>query len=353
MNTISIDILRIIDANMNRMSEGLRVLEEFARLSLNDAVLTQQLKDMRHEILLVASHLQEQLIQARDSEGDVGAGMEVPGEEKTRDNQTIIVANARRVQESLRVMEELAKKPGIGLKSDKYRQARFALYAMEKELFSRMLRQDKMKNLKGLYVIIDTAALGKRDPVEVTSQAIQGGAQAIQLRDKGLGKKELIKIAQQLQTLCSEHGILFIVNDYLDVALAVDTDGLHIGEDDLPVDAARRLLPTDKVLGCSARTVDEAKKACSEGADYLGVGAMYATSTRESSEVVGTERLKEIRKAVDLPLVAIGGINKDNVKNVMEAGAVAVSVINAVMGTTDIKRATRQLVKIIEGVHRG
>jgi len=150
-----IETLRIIDASLNRIGEGLRLLEEMARLTLNDAILTQQLKNMRHEMTRCDEHLQSQLLQARNSEGDVGVDMEVAGEEKQRDIPITIVANARRVQESLRVMEEMAKVPGLGLDTEKFKKARFALYTIEKTLLSRVLRQDKIKRLFGLYVIID------------------------------------------------------------------------------------------------------------------------------------------------------------------------------------------------------
>jgi thiamine-phosphate pyrophosphorylase len=270
------------------------------------------------------------------------------GEDKTRDLPEAIAANARRVQESLRVMEEMAKAPGLSLDSDEYRKARFELYTIEKGLLSRMLRKDKVKRLAGLYVIVDTAWLKGRSHSEVASQAIRGGARVIQLRCKEKSIKEFLDIAGDLKKLCSKNNVLFIVNDSLEVALAVGADGLHIGQDDLPVETARRLLPIDKILGCSARTVDEARIARSQGADYLGVGAMYATTSKEAAEVVGPERLREIRQAVDLPIVAIGGINKSNLRAVMKAGADAAAVISAVMGAEDVEGAVRQLVKIIE-----
>jgi thiamine-phosphate pyrophosphorylase len=351
MESIPVDTLRIIDANLNRIGEGLRVLEEMARMSLNDTSLTQQLKNMRHEIGQVDAELQPRLLRARDSEGDVGADMEVPGEERQRDMPSIIAANARRVQEALRVMEEIARTPGLNLDTEKYRRTRFSLYTVEKRLLSGMLRQDKIERLKGLYVIVDTAALKGRSHVEVAAQAIRGGVKVIQLRDKEHRKKELLAMAQEMKDLCSEQEALFIMNDYLDIALAVDADGLHLGPDDLPVATARRLLPIDKILGCSARTVEKATVAQSEGADYIGVGAMYPTTTKERAEVVGPGRLKEIRKAVARPLVAIGGINKDNVREVMGAGADAVGVISAILGAGDVEGETRQLVNIIEGEH--
>lgn len=348
MEKIPGETLRIIDANLNRTGEGLRVLEEFARLMLDDTELTQQLKNLRHEVVQCDWPWQQQLLQARDSEGDIGADMEVPGEGQ-REIPAAIVANARRVQESLRVMEEMGKIPGLALDSGKYKQARFALYTIERELLFRVLRQEKIKRLSGLYVIVDTMALGERSHVEVAAQAIRGGARVIQLRDKEHGKKELLSMAGEMKTRCAEQGALFIMNDYLDITLAVDADGLHVGQDDLPVKLARRLLPADKILGCSARTVEAATAAQADGADYIAVGAMYATSSKEAAEVVGPERLRQIRQAVTPPLVAIGGINRDNISEVLAAGAASVAAISAVLGAGDVVEASRRMVDRIEG----
>jgi thiamine-phosphate pyrophosphorylase len=345
--------LRIIDANINRIGEGLRVLEEFARLSLNDALLSGKLKNLRHKILHIDDKLQQQLIGARDAAGDVGAGMAVAGEEQRLDPTATIVANARRVQESLRVLEEIAKEPALGLPSTDYEKARFEVYTIEKELLSKMLRQDKLKRLAGLYVIIDTGFLKGRSHLDVAGAAIRGGAKVIQLRDKTDNIRDFFMAAVQIKELCAEQNVLFIVNDNLEVALAADTDGLHIGQDDLPVAETRRLLPINKILGASTKTVAEAEAARTAGADYLGVGSMYATSTKPGAVVVGPERIKEIKKSVDLPIIAIGGINKDNIGDIMKAGADAAAVISAVMGAANVEQATRQLVAIIEGEKRG
>ena len=140
--------LRIIDANLNRIGEGLRVLEEVSRLVLNSGDLSQQLKNLRHGLVIIEPALEQQLIQARDAAGDVGKDLEVPGEAKQRDLRAMLVANSRRVQESLRVMEELAKLPGTVLDSEKYKQARFSLYTIEKELLGRLMHQDKADDLR-------------------------------------------------------------------------------------------------------------------------------------------------------------------------------------------------------------
>ncbi|MFC1981081.1 thiamine phosphate synthase [Chloroflexota bacterium] len=351
MESISSQLLRIIDANLNRIGEGLRFIEDVARMLLDDAALTQQLKRMRHEVIRSDWPLYQQLLQSRDSEGDVGVDIEVSGDEKYRELPTSIVANARRVQEGLRIMEELSKIPGISLDSEKFKHARFTLYTIEKTLLSRVMRRDKMNNLVGLYVVIDTQALQGRSHVETASQAVHGGAKIIQLRDKVLSTKELLPIAQQLKNLCAVHNVLFIVNDYLDLALAVDADGLHLGQYDLPIGVARRLLPIDKIIGMSVRTLEQATAAQNEGADYIGVSSMYPTASKEDEEVVGLERLRQIKAAVRLPLVAIGGINKDNAADVIAAGADSAAVISAVLGAEDVEEASRQIAAKLGGEH--
>ena len=342
--------LRIIDANLNRIGEGLRLLEDIARLLLDDAALTQQLKTMRHELIRGDLPFHQQLLQARNSASDVGIDIEAAGEEKQRELPITIVANSRRVQESLRTLEELAKIPGTvpELDSEKFKQARFDLYTIEQKLLSRLLRKDKVKRISGLYVIIDTQALKGHSHTEAASQIISGGAKTIQLRDKLHSKKELLPIAQQLKELCAEHNVLFIVNDYLDLALATEADGLHLGQDDLPVEVARKLLPMDKILGCSTTSVDQAIAAESDGADYIAVGSIYPTSSKETVKVVGLDRLRQVRQAITSPLVAIGGITRDNAAEVIAAGADAVAVISAILQAENAKEATRQIIEVVQ-----
>ena len=347
---ISGQTLRIIDANLNRIGEGLRLLEDIARLLLNDAALTQQLKTMRHELVKGDWSFNKQLLQARNSEADIGINIEAPEQEKQRELLLMVVANSRRVQESLRTVEELAKIPDITpkLNPEKFKQARFNLYSIERNLLSKLLRQDKIKHIPGLYAIIDAQALKGRSHIEVASQIIHGGARTIQLRDKLLSKKELLPIAKQLKELCAEHNVLFIVNDYLDIALAADADGLHLGQNDLPTKVARKLLPIDKILGCSTTTVDQAITAESDGADYIAVGSIYPTTSKETAKVIGLEGLRQIRQAVTLPLVAIGGITKDNAAEVIAAGASSVAVISAILQARSPQEAARQIVARLE-----
>jgi thiamine-phosphate pyrophosphorylase len=343
-------VIRILDANLNRLAEGLRVLEEAARMILDDAELTGRLKALRHDLIRGDLPFNLELLQSRDSTEDVGADLEVDGEAREKDLALIIVANSRRAQESLRVLEELAKLPEFiaKLDSNKFKQARFELYTLEKDLVFRLTRQARIKKISGLYAVIDTQILGNSDPLEAAGGIIEAGVKIIQLRAKTMSKNRLLPVARDLQALCRLHGVLFIVNDYLDIALAIEADGLHIGQEDLPVETARRLLPLNAILGVSAATPEEVRSAEKAGADYLGVGAIFSTFSKDDIKVVGLERLRVIRPITHLPLVAIGGINKENVKSVMGAGADSVCLISAILGSDDITLAAREVIQIIE-----
>ena len=346
----------MIDANLNRSSEGLRVLEDIARFLLDDARLTQELRAIRHSLAQETKSLSPKLLSQRDSQHDVGhpPPTPLPSREREMDIEAaspqdlpgVIAANAKRVEESLRVIEELAKLPQMNtvLDSAEFEHMRFALYTLERQLLSRALRQDKTKRLSGLYVILDRQALAGRDEMTVASQIIAAGASAIQLRDKQGSRRKLLPIARKIKELCADTGILFIVNDYLDLALVVDADGLHLGQGDLPLPIIRRELPIDKIVGCSVNTVAQAVEAQEEGADYIAVGSVFPTATKEGATIVGIDRLKEVKQAVSCPVVAIGGINQDNIGKVIAAGADTVAVISAALATEDIKGAVERLI---------
>jgi thiamine-phosphate pyrophosphorylase len=347
----------MIDANLNRSNEGLRVLEDVARFVLNDAQLSQRLKSLRHDLAREIKSLSVGLLSHRDSEHDVGHS-----HSKDKDNELnletaslqgladLVTANAKRVEESLRVMEELAKLPELSstLNSASFERSRFTIYTLERDLISRISRRNKTGKISGLYVILDRQFLAGRDDLDIAGQIIEGGARVIQLRDKQSEKGGLLLVAQKLKELCSQAGVLFIINDYLDLALAVDADGLHIGQEDLPLSVVRRQLPIDKIIGCSVTTVSQATKAQNEGADYIAVGSMFPTTTKREATVVGVQMLKELKQVVSAPLVAIGGINLNNIGKVIAAGADAVAVISAALGEKDVKGAVQKLVAEID-----
>ena len=345
---MSTHIYRIIDANRNRIGEGLRFLEDVARFILNDKNTSEQFKSIRHTIVEGFHTINADLISERDAEGDIGAGIDIAHQQ--RDLPSLITANAKRVEEALRVLEELAKLPEISesFQSKKFSEARFRLYDLESTVFSRTLRSEITKKIQGVYVIMDTELLGPRNILDCARQSLSGGARIIQLRDKLCEKGDLYTTAQKIKDICNKSNALFIINDYLDLALAVDADGLHLGQSDLPLSIARRELRVDKIIGYSTHSLDQALEAEKAGADYIGVGSIFPTATKENADVIGLETLHTIRQAVSVPIVAIGGINMDNIHSVKQAGADSAAVISAVFSEKDIRNAVRQMVKKIE-----
>jgi len=341
-------MLRIIDANCNRIGEGLRFLEEIARFLLNDDILTRELKTMRHSMVTSLTKIGVALLSERDSERDVGADIESIS--KQQDILSLVTANAKRVQEALRVIEELSKLPEISTKLDsrEFERTRFNLYTLEQRLFSKILRKQKTTLLTGLYVILDTQMLEPGGELETLTKVIKGDAHVIQLRDKHHRKGELLEIARKIKDICNKSDTLFIINDHLDIALAADADGLHIGKGDLPLPVVRRELPIDKIVGVSTSNLTAALKAEAEGADYISVGSIFPTTTKQDAVVIGLEQLHHIKQKVPISVVAIGGINKNNIGEVISAGADSIAVISAVLTQQNVEEATRQLVKEIE-----
>ena len=196
-----------------------------------------------------------------------------------------------------------------------------------------------------VYVLTTGPAQARgRSHLEIADAAIRGGATAIQLRMKDASALTIVETARVLASRCREAGVAFIVNDRVDVALAAEADGVHIGQDDLPADAARALLGAAALVGVSAATVDEAAAAAQAGADYLGVGAVYGTATKaDAGAAVGLARIREVAESCDLPIVGIGGITVDNAGAVIRAGAAGIAVITAVTMAEDMAEATRRL----------
>ena len=204
-----------------------------------------------------------------------------------------------------------------------------------------------------LHVLTDRALSRGRSTAEVVTAALAGGATVVQLRDKERTGAALVGVGHHLRALTRAHGGLLIVNDRVDVALAIDADGAHVGQDDLPAREARRVLGPDRLLGVSARTVEEAVRAAGEGADYIGFGPVFSTATKgNAGPPRGLEDLRRACRAVAVPIVAIGGITPDNVGDVLVAGAAGVAVIAAVVTAPDIAAATRTLRQAIVDARR-
>ena len=204
-----------------------------------------------------------------------------------------------------------------------------------------------------LYVILDRQASGGRRLDELLDAVLAGGCRLVQLREKTMPPARLLPLAQALRRRCREAGALFIVNDRVDLALAVEADGAHVGQDDLPAREARRLLPPPMILGVSTHNPDQARRARDDGADYVAVGSMFPTGSKIGFELVGPELVRRVRAEILVPLVAIGGITRDNVGQVIEAGADAVAVISAIGTARDPAAAVRGFLETIRSARDG
>lgn len=205
-----------------------------------------------------------------------------------------------------------------------------------------------------VYVITDRRLIGSRPLEEVVAAAIRGGASVIQLREKEATTREMIDLARRLLAVTRTAGVPLIINDRVDVALAVDADGVHLGVDDMPIALARRLLGPDKIVGGSPETVEQAIQMERDGADYLGVGDVFGTRTKpDAGPPIGPEGLRRVVEAVTIPVVGIGGIRAENAGEVIRAGAAGVAVVSAVMAAADPEAATRQLREAVERARGG
>ena len=203
------------------------------------------------------------------------------------------------------------------------------------------MRLDKKHML--LYAVTDRAWVGTKSLYEQVKEALENGVTCVQLREKELNESDFLKEAKQISTLCKEHKVPFIVNDNVNIAIACKADGIHIGQEDMELTNVRKLVGEDMIIGVSAHTVEEAIKAQDGGADYIGIGAVFATSTKTDVDVLSFDTLKSICEAVDIPTVAIGGIKKDNICKLKGSGIDGVAVVSAIFAAKDIATATKEL----------
>jgi len=199
-----------------------------------------------------------------------------------------------------------------------------------------------------LYIITESAISKGRSNKFIVKEAIKGGAEIIQLREKSWDKDKVKQEAINLLKICKENNALFIVNDYVDVALEIGADGVHLGQSDMPIKEARKICGGKLIIGLSTHSVEQAVKAEEDGVDYITIGPIYKTRVKDFT--VGTEIIKDILNKIKKPLIAIGGINKNNIDSVLQQGVKSVAVISAVVSADDVKKATEELVEKIKGV---
>ena len=206
-----------------------------------------------------------------------------------------------------------------------------------------------MKKIGKLHVITDTTIQSRLTHAELAERAIEGGADTIQFRQKAGSTRELVESAQTVQAVCGAHNVSLIVNDRADIALATGAAGAHFGQDDLPIAVGQRILPPEMIIGASARTEEKILEAISAGADYIGFGPIYQTSSKPDAEMPkGLEALRRMSEIAQCPVIAIGGITAETAYEVIRAGAHGIAVISAVCGAADPQTATRHLCREIE-----
>ncbi len=330
-------IYRILDANFNRSREALRVVEDFARFLLDDAALAGIAKDLRSDLAQVLQALPaDELLADRDTPGDVGTELTSPVEAARSDAPAVATAACKRLSEALRTLEEYAKIVAPA-QAPRLERMRYASYTLEQRLAHRIAVGDRFARVK-LYVLL-TSRLCRQDVLATASAVLEGGAECIQLREKDMPHGQLLGLAGKLRELTQRRGALFILNDRADIAALVGADGVHVGQDDLPISAARKLLPLAGLVGQSTHNVGQAHAAVAAGADYIGVGPMFATQTKDAGPLAGLEYMRQVASEIALPHVAIGGISAENVKDVIAAGAKAVAVCSSVISDADPARA--------------
>ena len=344
--TISDDVYRILDANLNRAREALRVIEDHARFILDDAAAAERVKRLRHELRGVVAELgAERLLCARDIVNDVGRETKTPAELRRESTGDVLHAAFARLTEAARVLGEYGKlisAPAAAVAEH----VRYESYELHQVL---ALRGDLRKRFRDvrLYVLI-TEALCRDGWFETAAGAIRGGAGCLQLREKTLSDAELLRRAKLLRTLTTDAGALLFINDRPDIAKLCGADGVHVGQDDLPVSAARRGAGPDILVGKSTHTPEQFAAALAENPDYLAVGPMFDSSTKPQGHIAGLETLATVAGRMTLPLVAIGGITADNVTDVVRAGAACVCVCSAVSGAADPEAAAARLLAAIK-----
>ncbi|BAZ30253.1 thiamine-phosphate pyrophosphorylase [Cylindrospermum sp. NIES-4074] len=314
-------VYRILDANLDRAREGLRIIEEWCRFGLNNAQSAGECKELRQE---VGSWHTAELRAARDTPGDLGTDLSHPQEEQRASITSLLQANFCRVQEALRVLEEYGKlyHPNMG---KAFKQMRYRVYTLESNLMGYQRHQLLWRSQ--LYLVTSpTDSL-----FHVVEAALKGGLTLLQYREKTADDVLRLERAQKLRQLCHNYGALFIVNDRVDLALAVDADGVHLGQQDLPIAVARQLLGTQRLIGRSTTNPEEMQGAIAEGADYIGVGPVYETPTKVGKAAAGLEYVSYAAKNCTIPWFAIGGIDANNINDVMDAGAKRVSVVRSLM----------------------
>ena len=336
-----IGVLRILDAAANRASGGLRVVEDFLRFILDDRHLTGLCKQLRHDL----AHALEEIsvpdrYAARETRGDVGTDLTTSAEYQRADACGVLQANFRRVEQSLRSLEEYTKviQPQVAARLEPLR---YRTYTLARAAGITAASIDRLEGVR-LYVLIG----GRSSPDEfadLTRSLLEAGVGAFQLRDKQLDDRRLLDRARLLRRLTQEKPALFIVNDRADLAVLAGADGVHVGQEELSVKDVRTIVGPRMLIGVSTHSLGQARQAVLDGADYIGVGPTFASETKQFERFPGLALLREVSGQIRLPAFAIGGIDNRNLPAVLETGFTRMAVSGAVAGAEDAPAAARRL----------
>jgi thiamine-phosphate pyrophosphorylase len=345
-------LYRILDANLDRAREGLRVVEEWCRFGLENVDLTSRCKDLRQQ--LGRWHLPI-FRAARQTETDPGTHLTHPQEIHRSDLSVVVRVNLVRVQEALRVLEEYGKLADPAM-AEACKQMRYQVYLLESQLFNSIqsssmqtpsvLYQQRLQRLQQAPLYLVTSP--SDNLLAIVEAALDGGLTLVQYREKDAPDQLCLEMAQQLCRLCHRYGALFFVNDRVDIALGADADGVHLGQQDIPVALARQVLGADRLIGRSTTNPTEMAQALAEGPDYIGVGPIYATPTKPGKAAAGFDYIRHAINHASLPWFAIGGIDASNLAAVTAAGAMQVAVVRAIMAAPDPRQATQEILAQLE-----
>ncbi|BEV35720.1 thiamine phosphate synthase [Synechococcus sp. M16CYN] len=341
MPSIDRRVARLIDANLDRAREGLRVVEDWCRFGLERDDLVIRLKDWRHRLGRLHCTAYKQ---ARSVATDPGADLGHPAQLERRNAEDIVVANCGRVQEALRVLEEYCRLVDPSLASEAT-VIRYGLYDLELTCLNDAVGAQRRQKLNDCHLCLITTPCP--DLIERVGHALRNGVAMVQYRCKHGNDRQRLEEAKDLRALCQVHGALFLVNDRIDLALALDADGVHLGQDDLPTSVARALIGDTRLLGRSTHSIHQLRSADVEPCDYLGLGPVHKTSIKPERAAIEAQQVAEALSLASLPLFAIGGIHIGNVASLRKAGCRRIAVISAIMNAEDPGLATQQLLQAL------
>ncbi len=341
-----VDVARILDAAANRAREGLRVLEDYCRFALDDAFLTGELKKVRHDLAAALDHLPSQLLlSARNTMGDVGTAISTTREQERHSLEDVARANMKRLQEGLRSLEEFGKVPNPAF-GQAIEALRYRVYSLERALVLGHTARQRLADAR-LYLLVSEDSCRASLPGTI-AEAAAGGVQIVQLREKHLHDRLLLERARQVRGWTRKAGALFIVNDRPDIARLVEADGVQLGQDDLPVQQARRILGPGPLIGVSTHNIEQVRRAILDGASYVGVGPTFPSVTKDFPNFPGLDFVRQATAETSLPVFVIGGITLENLPQAIAAGARRVAVGQALCRSLDPRQLAAQMRKLLD-----